>query len=69
MADMVQQRKEASKAAPDPVQALALVEKEETQQQLVKNVMSAMVLKKESERALGGSAVVKRSCHTVSGRS
>ena len=57
MADKVQQRKEAAKAAPDPVQALALVEKEEKQQQLVQKVVSAMVLRKDSEQALGVSAV------------
>jgi len=55
MDELVQKRKEAAKVARDPLPALALVEQEEKQQQLVKNVLSAMMLQQDWGRAVARS--------------
>ena len=54
IAELVQTRKAATTRAADPVQALALVEKELKQQLLVNNVVAAMLLKQDAEQALAG---------------
>ena len=53
VAGLVQQRRAAVRAAPDPPQAQALLEKAERKQRLLDNVLSAMRRKQAAEQALG----------------
>ena len=52
---LVHKRRKAARVASDPVQALALLQKAEKKQLLVKNVVSAMLLKQDAEQALARS--------------
>jgi len=54
---VVHARKEAAKAATNPVEALALVEQAEKQQQLVSNVVQALRSKQAAQQALGPDAL------------
>jgi C4-type Zn-finger protein len=49
---LVEKRRAATKAAADPVQALALVEKAEKKRGLLQELVSALLLQQEAEGAL-----------------